>query len=453
MFDFSLMKLKFSIHYSMKLLPKIENFKRLKISSFVQYCKSCSFKLLAWTDESDCATRKALEHFDNLNKLMLISLRGGQKQEYDKPITWKLWIGNWIVRMAILATFIRYNLFLYFDESVQLDLYLANPFPGSERQNNTFLLILGVITIVIFSLLREYYHYIERAGFLITFRIFCIIRNHGIYWKPLKFNVKSGQFFNKIVHLIMTQGARLMVFIWLYSVAFFSLLHLNYSAAYSTGVHIFFILCVIPSEIVTFALLINGLVSLGIYLWTFIALFNAKLEAIRDDIKICLRKCSLSPVELSQINEKVILFMNEIEETYRRLDYLHLYLVGLIAMQADFMLLLSLIFKLFPGFINTLATMGGIAAHFFLVIGNYWASSYHTKTLSMHGRYTGLIFYTKANCSARFKALEVQDRINARQTGIAIGNLCLITPSFSLLFILENINFIMLLTVNIRTLV
>uniref|UniRef100_T1L2I1 Odorant receptor n=1 Tax=Tetranychus urticae TaxID=32264 RepID=T1L2I1_TETUR len=444
---------KFSSNYSMKLLPTIENSERLKISNFVQYCKSYSYKLLAWTGESDCETRKALERFDNLNKLMLISLRGGQKQEYDKPITRKLWLGNWIVRIAILLSFTRLNLWLFFHQSDQLDLYLANPFPGSERQNNTSALILAYVSVVNISSLREYYHYIERAGYLITLRIFFNIRNHGIYWKPLKFNARSAQSFNKIVHLIMTQGSRLMVFIWFYSAALLIRVHLNYPAAYSTGVHIFFILCFIPSEVIALAVLVNGLASLGIYLWTFIALFNAKLEAIRDDIKNCLRKCSLSPVELSQINEKVILFMNEIEETYRRLDYLHLFLMALIATQADIMLLLALIFKLFPDFINSLVTFGGMAIHFFLVIGCYWASSYYTKTLSMHGQYTGLILYTKANCSARFKALEVQDRINARQTGIAIGNLCLITPSFSLLFILENINFIMLLAVNIRTLV
>uniref|UniRef100_T1KI11 Gustatory receptor n=1 Tax=Tetranychus urticae TaxID=32264 RepID=T1KI11_TETUR len=430
-----------------------ESSKKLKISYFVHYCKSCSYKLLAWTGESDYETRKALERFDNLNKLMFISLRGGQKQEYDKPINLKLWIGNWIIRIAILLTFIRLNLFLYFDESDQLDLYLANPFPDSRRQKSTFMAILGVVTIVIFSLLREYYHYIERAGILIALRIFFTIRNRGIYWKPLKFNERSAQFCNKIVYLIMAQGARLMVFVWFYSAALVFILHLSYPAAYSSGVHIFFILCIIPSEIVTFGLLFNGLVSLGIYLWTFIAVFNAQLEAIRDEIKNCLRRCSLSPAGLSRINEKMIQFMNEIEETYRRLDYLHLYLMGLIALQADVMLLFSLIFKLFPNFISSLVTFGGILIHFFLVIGNLWASSYYTKTLSIHGHYTGLILNTKANCSARFKALEVQDRINARQTGVAIGNLCLITPSFSLLFILENINFIMLLTVNIRTLV
>ncbi|XP_025018130.1 uncharacterized protein LOC112539625 [Tetranychus urticae] len=314
---------------------------------------------------------------------MFISLRGGQKQEYDKPITWKLWIGNWIVRITILLTFIRLNLFLYFDESVQFDLYLANPFPDSKRQKSTFMLILGVITIVIFSLLREYYHYIERAGILITLRIFFNIRNHGIYWKPLKFNARSAQFANQIVHLIITQGARLMVFVWFYSAALVFILHLSYPASYSSRVHIFFILCIFPSEIVTFALLFNGLVSLGIYLWTFIAVFNAQLEAIRDEIKNCLRRCSLSPVELRRINERVILFMNEIEQTYCRLDYLHLYLMGLIALQADIMLLFSLIFKLFPNFISSLVTFGGILIHFFLVIFNLWASSYYTKVSSI----------------------------------------------------------------------
>uniref|UniRef100_T1L2H8 Gustatory receptor n=1 Tax=Tetranychus urticae TaxID=32264 RepID=T1L2H8_TETUR len=429
------------------------NFERLKILYFVQYSKSFFYKFLAWTGESDSETRKSLAHFDSLNKLTFISLRGGQKQEYDKPIARKVWIGNWIVRIAILLTLIRINLFLYFDESGQMDLYLANPFPDSKRQKSTFLLILGDVTVGIFFFLREYCHYIERSGYLITLRIFFNIRNHGIYWKPLKFNAKSAQSFNKIVHLIMTQGARLLITVWFYSIALIIVFHTNYPAAYSTGVHIFFILCIIPSEIVTLASLINGLVSLGIYLWTFIALFNAQLEAIRDEIKTCLRRCSLSPVELRRINERVILFMNEIEQTYRRLDYLHLFLMALIATQADFMLLLSLIFKLFPDSINSLITMGGITVHFFLVIGSYWASSYCTKTLSMHGRYTGLILNTKVNCSARFKALEVQNRINARQTGIAIGNLCLITPLFALLFILENINFIMLLAVNIRTLV
>ncbi|MDD0193482.1 hypothetical protein PSY30_23565, partial [Shigella flexneri] len=66
-----------------------------------------------WTGESDIETR-ALTRFDYSNQLLLVNLCGGQKQEYDKPITRRVWIGNWIARISSIYTVIRMTLFIYY---------------------------------------------------------------------------------------------------------------------------------------------------------------------------------------------------------------------------------------------------------------------------------------------------------------------------------------------------
>uniref|UniRef100_T1L2I2 Odorant receptor n=1 Tax=Tetranychus urticae TaxID=32264 RepID=T1L2I2_TETUR len=426
----------------------------LKEPNYRHYLKSCFYKLIGWTDGADIETRRALAHFDYLNKLFLVSLCGGQKQEYGKPITRKVWISNWIIRIVILSTFIRTNLFLYFHGCHQMDLYLANPLSNATRSKKIVFFIYFDVTLLILSGLREYCHYIERSSVLVPFRIFFNIRKHGVKWKPLRLNMRHSKLFNKACYFIITNGTRISVFICFYSALLIFGIRLYFSN-YSTLLHIIFILLFTAFEITMMVTCITLLVSLGVYLMALIAFFNAQADTIIDEIQDSLRKVPLSPQELRQVNGKVIQFLNNIEKTYLRLNYLYLYLEVFIAFEVDLVLFLVLFTDslLSTSFIASIFVVGSLLIHAFLVIGNYWASRYHTKTLSIHGYYTGLILNTKTICSAQFKALEVQDRINGNKTGIAIGDFCLITPAFSLIFILENINFIMLLAVNVKTMI
>ncbi|XP_025018128.1 uncharacterized protein LOC112539624 [Tetranychus urticae] len=348
--------------------------------NYRDHFKSCLYKLIGWTGESDVETRRALAHFDYLNRVFLISLCGGQKQEYDKPITRSVWISNWIIRIAILSTFIRTNLFLYFHGCHQMDLYLANPMPNAERSKKIVFFILMDVTIVIFSLLREYCHYIERSSVLVPLRIFFNIRKHGVEWKPLRFNSRCSKIFNKACYFIITNGTRLLVFICFYSILLYIAFRFYFSN-YSTVLHVIFILLFTAFDVTVMLSFIVLLASLGIYLMALIAFYNAQADTIRDEIKHYLRKVALSSEELRQVNGKVIQFMNDIEKTYLRLNYLHLYLEVVIAFEVDFVLFVVIFTDSLPTtfFVTFFIFSVAFVVHAFLVIGNYWASRYYTK--------------------------------------------------------------------------
>uniref|UniRef100_T1L294 Gustatory receptor n=1 Tax=Tetranychus urticae TaxID=32264 RepID=T1L294_TETUR len=431
----------------------LERIFKLKPSNLPRYLKSFLYKLIGWTGESDIETRKVLARFDYLNQLFLVSLCGGQKQEYDKPITRRVWIANWIARISVIYTFTRVNLFMYFQDDQKIDLYLANLISEDEMPSKTSMLVLTNITIFNLFVLREYIHYIERCGHLTSLRYFHDVRIHGVTYEPLMFNKRCSQIFSKTCHLFILNGIRLFFLICTYALSLTIMLRLYFPATYSTKMHIFFMILHIPIETVAFITLFSALASIGVYLWTLGAFHIARVDSIVDQIKYCLNKPPLSQANLRQINERVILVSNYIDKSNGQINYLLLYLDGLIAIEADIMLLFALIYKLFPDFISKLVSFGGITTHFFLVIGTYWASRYHVKVMRIHGYYTKLVLNARANCLAKFKGLEIQDRITENKTGIAIGDFGMITPRFALIFILENINVIMLLTVNINSLV
>uniref|UniRef100_T1L296 Gustatory receptor n=1 Tax=Tetranychus urticae TaxID=32264 RepID=T1L296_TETUR len=431
----------------------IEMIFKLKPSNLPRYLKSFAYKLIGWTGESDIETRIALARFDYLNQLFLVSLNGGQKQEYDKPITRRVWIANWIARISVIYTVIRMTIFIYYQGNDEIDLYLANLIPEDVQPMKTSFLILTNITFSVLFMLREYIHYIERAGYLISFRFFLDFRIHGVFYERLNLTKRCSQLFNKICHLFMINGMRLLigscVGIFAIAIAF----RLYFPRTYATKLHVLFVILHIPIETIATMTLFSPLINIGVYLWTFAALTTARMDSIIDRIKYCLDDSNLSLSELRQINLQVIQVFNYIDKSSSHLNYLLLFLDGLIAIEADIMLLFALIYKLFPDVISKIISFGGITIHFFLVIGTYWASNYYVKVLSVHGYYTKLILNTQTICSPRLKALEIQDRITMNQTGIKIGDFGLITPELALLFILENINFIMLLTCNINSLV
>uniref|UniRef100_T1L297 Gustatory receptor n=1 Tax=Tetranychus urticae TaxID=32264 RepID=T1L297_TETUR len=424
---------------------------KLKPTNFRQYLKPFLFKLIGWTGESDIETRRALARFDYLNQLFLVSLCGGQKQEYDKPITRRVWIANWIARISVIYTVIRMSLFICYQDNDQIDLYLANFLPEDVQPMKTAFLVIANIAFSILFMLREYIHYIERSGYLISFRFFLDIRIHGVSCGRFNLNNRCSQLFNKICHLFMVNGIRIMIFACIISFLITISLRLYFPGNFATKMHVFYAILHIYIESVALITLTTALGSIGIYLWTIAALIMARIDSIIDQIKYCLNKPNLREADLIQVNFQVIQVFNHIDKSSRNLNYLLLYLDGLIAIEADIMLLFALIYKLFPDLISKIISFGGIAIHIFLVIGTYWASSYYVKVLSIHGYYTKLILNTRTLCAARFKALEIQDRITMNQTGILIGDFGLITPEFALLFILENINFIMLLTCNINS--
>uniref|UniRef100_T1L290 Gustatory receptor n=1 Tax=Tetranychus urticae TaxID=32264 RepID=T1L290_TETUR len=430
-----------------------EMIEKLKPSNLRQYLKPFLYKLIGWTGESDIETREALARFDYLNQLLLVSLCGGQKQEYDKPITRKVWIANWIARISSIYTVIRMSLFLYYQGNDSIDLYFANTIPEDVQPMKTAFFTLAAIIFLILFALREYIHYIERAGNLISLRYLLDIRIHGVSHAPFMLNKRCSQKLSKVCHLFIVNGMRILIFMCIYTLSFTLVLRLHFPATYSTKMHIFFIILHVPIETIALVTLFSGLINIGIYLWTLAYLATLGMESAIDHIKYCLNKPFSSQVELKQINDRVIEVLNTMDQSNRQINYLLLFLDGLIAVAGDLLLLFSLIFNLFPDFISKIITFGGILIHFFLVIGNYWASRYYVKVLSVHGYYTKLILNTRTICSARFKALEIQERINGNKTGIAIGDFGFIVPQFALIFILENINFIMLLTCNINSLV
>uniref|UniRef100_T1L292 Gustatory receptor n=1 Tax=Tetranychus urticae TaxID=32264 RepID=T1L292_TETUR len=428
-------------------------FQKLKSVNLRRNLKSFLCKLIGWTGESDIPTRRALARFDYLNQLLLVSLCGGQKQEYDKPITRRVWIANWIVRISVIYTMIRLSLFMYYQGNDEIDLYLANFLPEDVQPMKSAFLILTNVTFFTLFLLREYIHYIERAGYLISLRYLLDIRIHGVFYERFMLNKRCAQLFNKICHLFMINGIRLSISACIAAFLITITFRFYFPGNFTTKMHVFYAILHIPIETVALMTLFTALINIGIYLWTFAALVTSRIDSIIDQIKYCLNKPYLSEAELRQINHQVIHVFNNIDDSSRQLKYLLLYLDGLIAIEADIILLFALIYKLFPDFVSKLVSFGGFLIHFFLVIGTYWASSYYIKVLSVHGYYTKLIMNTGKICPARFKALEIQDRINGDKTGIAIGDFGLITPQFALIFILENINFIMLLTCNINSLV
>uniref|UniRef100_T1L298 Gustatory receptor n=1 Tax=Tetranychus urticae TaxID=32264 RepID=T1L298_TETUR len=426
---------------------------KLKSSNFRQHLKPFLYKLIGWTGESDIETRKALARFDYFNQLFLVSLNGGLMQEYDRPITRRVWIANWIARISVIYTVIRMSLFICYQGNAKIDLYLANLIPEDVQPMKTAFFILTNITFSVLFLLREYIHYIERAGYLISFRFFLDIRINGVSCERTNLNKRCGQLFNKICHLLMINGIRLLIVVCVAAFLVIISLRLYFPGNFATKMHVLFVILHITIETVALITIFSPLINIGVYLWTIAALTTARMDSIIDQIKYCLDGSNLSQAELRRINYQVIYVLNDIDKSCRNMNYLLLYLDGLIAIEADIMLLFALIYKLFPNVISKLISFGGITIHFFLVIGAYWASSYYVKVISVHGYYTKLILNTRTICPARFKALEIQDRINGNQTGILIGDFGLITPEFALIFILENINFIMLLTCNINSLV
>uniref|UniRef100_T1L293 Gustatory receptor n=1 Tax=Tetranychus urticae TaxID=32264 RepID=T1L293_TETUR len=426
---------------------------KLKSLNFRRYLKPFLYKLIGWTGKSDIETRRALASFDYLNQLFLVSLCGGQKQEYDEPITRKVWIANWIARISSIYTVIRISLFICYQGNDEIDLYLANLIPEDVQPMKTSFLILTIIIFSILFAVREYIHYIERAGYLISFRFFLDIRIHGVSCERFNLNKRCSQLFNKICHLFMVNGIRILIFMCTYTLSFTLILRLYFPSTYSTKLHIFFMILHIIIETFALLALFSSSICIGIYCWTLAFLATSSMESAIDHIKYCLNKPFLSQVKLKQINGRVIKVLNAMDKSNRQINYLMLFLDGLIAVAGDLLLLFSLIFNLFPDFISKIITIGGITIHFFLVIGNYWAARYYVKVLSVHGHYTKLVLNTRKIGPARFKALEIQDRINGNKSGFAIGDFGLITPLFALIFILENINFIMLLACNINSLV
>uniref|UniRef100_T1L287 Gustatory receptor n=2 Tax=Tetranychus urticae TaxID=32264 RepID=T1L287_TETUR len=428
----------------------IEMIRKLKLSNLRRYLKRFFYKLIGRTGESDIETRQALARFDYLNQLFLVSLCGGQKQEYDKPIPRKVWIANWIARISVIYTFTRVSLFMCYQGNDKIDLYLANLISEDVTPSKTSMLALTNITIFILFALREYIHYIERSGYLTSLRSFVDIRIHGVTYEPLKLNERCSRIFSKICHILMINGIRSLILLCVWATSLTIMLRLYFSATYATKERIFFMIFHIPIAIVALITVCSSLLSIGFNLWALLAFQIAHIDSIIDQIKYLFSKLPLSQPELRHVNEQMISVLNDNDQTNRQINYLLLYLDGLIAIEADIMLLFTLVYKLFSDFISKLVSFSGILTHFFLVSGTYWASRYHV--LSIHGYYTKLVLNLKATCPAKFKALEVQDRIKRNETGISIGDFATFTARFSLIFILENINFIMLLACNINSL-
>uniref|UniRef100_T1KKQ9 Odorant receptor n=1 Tax=Tetranychus urticae TaxID=32264 RepID=T1KKQ9_TETUR len=145
--------------------------------------------------------------------------------------------------------------------------------------------------------------------------------------------------------------------------------------------------------------------------------------------------------------------LNSFELTSRKLRYLMLHNVLVYSVLADVYIFLGVIVRVYNDIVANSIAISGISALMAIGLSGLILGNLIGKLDSLTIRLHQITIMRKFSLNTMSKALEIMDRVAGPYNGVKVGDFITIDKTFFILFILENISTLMLITINVRPLI
>uniref|UniRef100_T1KKR0 Gustatory receptor n=1 Tax=Tetranychus urticae TaxID=32264 RepID=T1KKR0_TETUR len=359
---------------------------------------------------------------------------------------------DWIIALTSLANLLRiFVLFHNADEPIAF--YLGDPLFRSKDRLPCLALCAMVIVIMLPA--REWVLYLEAKGKLKVLSIWKDYRD-GANLDKLCMNKLKIRRFRFSIYLLSLIFCYVMIIVPIFmTIVFFTPLLTNPWTYKIPRLAFYGTIWTVPL-VITITYLVNSLFGFG---WFILCTYEFHLFRLLDTLDragILLNKTNVIIHNEKDVRTFCLLIirrLNSFELASRKLRYVLLYNVFVYSLLGDVYIFLGVIIRIYNDILaNMLAILGiyilcliGISG---LILGNL-ITKLDNLTIRMHQ----LTIMRKFSVNTMSKALEVMDRVAGPYNGVKVGDFLTVDKTFFILFILENISTLMLITVNVRPLI
>uniref|UniRef100_A0A158P5D8 Gustatory receptor n=1 Tax=Tetranychus urticae TaxID=32264 RepID=A0A158P5D8_TETUR len=357
---------------------------------------------------------------------------------------------DWIIGILSLINWFR-CIVLVSNKSETVSIILGDPLFQCKDHQIAFIVILVMLPTLFIG--REWLLNLEAKGNLEILSIWKFCRNdfNPFHLQMNNLNINRFRLFVTLVSLVVYCSMLLVP--PFYSVGFFIPLLTN-PWMYKIPVLAFSSFIWSLSDIFIASFLTNAILG---FAWYLLCTFSLHLYRLID----LLDRADQLKKSFKVLNKRYVEFLclliirrlNSFELTASRLRYVLFCYVFVFASASDVYIFLGLIVRVYNDFFADLVAIIGFCilpsiGFFGLIFGNF-ISELDKLTVRLHQ----LTLNNRLSLSTLNKIWEVMDRVDGPYNGIKIGDFFTLEKSFFIFFILENISFLILVTINIGPLI
>ncbi|XP_025017558.1 uncharacterized protein LOC112539346 [Tetranychus urticae] len=401
-------------------------------------------------DEHEEVTIAAFNQWCRLSRLFGSTMNGYKCYSSATPNTISSFNRkNFLIRFCNIISIIRLVILLLY-ENETVSIFGGDPvFRSKKRILEIFIIFIGL---VIGFLAREIFLSLEaKLSEKMFFCFQCFLQSNGFNHLNLQMNPSRAIAFRYLVHFFSFFWTRFMCL----CIPFLPIL-LNTTIIinpYFYQIPCYTISSILWSIPLTLAFVFNvvGFASISGYCIISGLFYLNRLESI----------CSIAVDATAKDNEieeqfvislilKFISHSNNVERFLNVLAFLILYYILAVSFIANLLIFAGCIARLYSDVIADMCSFLGGTIMAVLIIACYTEGSFITK-LDLFYRKLHLISESGLEMTTKMKILEAMDRIIGPYNGVKAGDLATISKHFFIIFLLENASFLMLITVNTRS--
>uniref|UniRef100_A0A158P5P3 Gustatory receptor n=1 Tax=Tetranychus urticae TaxID=32264 RepID=A0A158P5P3_TETUR len=361
------------------------------------------------------------------------------------------WV-DWIIAINSLVNVLRATL-LIFNTNDTIAFYLGDPFFRSK--DRLPLLTWCALTIFVNFIFREWILYLEAKGKLKVLSIWKEYRD-GAKLANLRMSNRNMKRFRFSIYFVSLVFHNVMIGLPIFlSFLFFTPILTN-PCTYKVPKLAFFGIIWSFSVIFAVTFLLNSILGFGWYILCVLIFHLFRLLDLLDFADFLLKQTNknlYTEKDIQFFSLLVIRRLNSFELAAFKLRYIFLCYVIVYSAAGDVYIFLGVIVRVYSNFFADLVAIFGIfilpTLGFFGLAFGKLITELDKLTIKLHQ----LTIRGKFSVNTMSKVLEIMDRVAGPYNGVKIGDFITLEKTFFILFILENITTLMLITINVRPLI
>uniref|UniRef100_T1KJT4 Gustatory receptor n=1 Tax=Tetranychus urticae TaxID=32264 RepID=T1KJT4_TETUR len=359
---------------------------------------------------------------------------------------------DWIILLTSLANLLRIFV-LIFNADEPLAFYLGDSLFRSKDRLPYLTLI--AMSILMMAPVREWILYLEAKGELKVLSIWKDYRD-GCDLDKFCMNRLKIRRFRFSIYLVSLIYCNVMIMAPIFTATAFFIPLLTNPWTYKIPRLAIYGTIWAFSLIITVTYLLNSLFGFGWFILCTFSFHLFRLLDLLDRASFLLNNTNASIYTEKDVRSFCLLIisrLNSFELASFKLRYVLLYSVFAFSLFNDVFIFLGAIIRIYNDTLANLITIFGIIVLSIFGISGLILGNFITKLYNLTIRLHQITIMRNFSLNTMSKVWEIMNRVAGPYNGVKIGDFLTVDKTFFILFVLENISILMLITVNVRPLI